>query len=428
MKKIIKLGFIDKKLERRAPFPLVASDKNSYLLELDISKYPDAKKVFMYAKRADGEIVCDNVNISESKACYILKQGIYAVPGELLIRFVLRDKEDTILTAAELCCEVHAGIYDGIPAEDINTVEECIIKLSEMSEDLALKADKEYVDAATERIESEVDKKADKEYLDAEIHEVTDAVTMAANAVKKTANGAPVCIDDLSPISHTVNVKLKSKNLIPYPFASKSAVSNEVSFTVNDDQTITVNGTPTVNTSFSIASGNMIPVVKGKEYTISYNNVFTGNEYFYISHYSNGMLIDSLQVKKSETKTFVAKSDGALSIGLVVYGGTTYNNVNVAVQLEEGDTATEITPYTVPSTASLTVWGADETDGLQTFAPLEDATYKIAALSPVMNLNTDTDGVIIEVEYNQDVNAFKDDIENTIAQLRQAIIELGGTV
>ena len=134
MNKVIKLGFIDKKLERRAPFPLVASDKNSYILELDISKYPDAKKVFVYAKRADGEVVCDNVDISNEKACYILKQGIYAVPGELSVRLVLKGEREAILTAAEICFDVLAGICEGTTAEDYETLEGFIEELAQMRE------------------------------------------------------------------------------------------------------------------------------------------------------------------------------------------------------------------------------------------------------------------------------------------------------
>ncbi len=134
MKKTIKLGFIDKKLERRAQFPLVASDKDAYMLELDMSKYPNAKTVIIYAKRADGEIVYDSFDIDGIKNGYILKQSIYSVPGELLLRLVLRDDEETILTAAEIRFEVLAGSCGGTVAEDCETIEGFISELRQMRE------------------------------------------------------------------------------------------------------------------------------------------------------------------------------------------------------------------------------------------------------------------------------------------------------
>ena len=146
MKKKIKIGFIEKKLERKAPFPLVASDKNSYLLEADISRYESARELYVYAKRADGEIVCDSTVIEDGKVSYILKQGIYAVPGELYVRLVLKDAEDAVLTAAELSFEVLPGSCEGTPAEDYNTVEGFIAELAEMREMLG------YVDVALDSI------------------------------------------------------------------------------------------------------------------------------------------------------------------------------------------------------------------------------------------------------------------------------------
>lgn len=264
-------------------------------------------------------------------------------------------------------------------------------------------------------------------YTDSAKAEVMETVSKSANALKETASGEIVAIDDVSPIFHTVNVKVKSKNLITYPFISNAPNPNNVTFTVNTDQTITVNGTPTVNTSFTIVQ-RTVTLEKGKQYTISYNNVFTGNEYFYVTLYENGVSVKSLQFRKSETLTVVAENDWEMSLGLVVYKDVAYDNVSVAIQLEEGDTATEFTPNINPAMVSLTVYGVDETDRKQTFEPSSDGTYKVASISPKMTLLTDTTGAKIEAEYNQDVCAFKENVTNTIAQLKQAIIELGGTV
>lgn len=157
MTKKIKLGFIDKKLERNAPFSLVAGDKNAYQLELDMSKYQEATELFIYAKRADGEIVYDSYLVEGGKVSYTLKQSIYSVPGELLVRLVLKGTEDTILTAAELNFEVLPGFFEGTPVDDVVTVEGFIIKFSEIDAKLDKKADKQYVDTSIGDIETALD-------------------------------------------------------------------------------------------------------------------------------------------------------------------------------------------------------------------------------------------------------------------------------
>lgn len=136
MTKKIKLGFIEKKLERSVPFPLVASDRNAYCLEVDMSKYQAAEKLFIYAIRADGEVICDSADADAEIITYNLKQSMYSVPGELKLRLVLGGGEDSVLTAAELSLDVLSGTFDGTPAEDGVTVEDFILRLSEVEEQI----------------------------------------------------------------------------------------------------------------------------------------------------------------------------------------------------------------------------------------------------------------------------------------------------
>ena len=115
-------------------------------------------------------------------------------------------------------------------------------------------------------------------------------------------------------------------------------------------------------------------------------------------------------------------------MGFVVYAGVAYDNVRVLVQLEEGDRATPFTPHINPSVSGLKVYGADENDRMRVFEPSADATFKTEAIAPVMNLVSDTDGIVVEAEYNQDANVLKRNMLTLVSELRQAIIELGGTV
>lgn len=131
MTKKIKFGFMEKKLSRKATFPLVASDKNAYALELDMSRYQEADRLYIYARRADGEVVCDSIATEGEMLSYTLKQNMYSVPGELTMRLVL-ESGDTVLTAAEIVLEVLSGTFEGTPAADAGTVEDLISGLSDM--------------------------------------------------------------------------------------------------------------------------------------------------------------------------------------------------------------------------------------------------------------------------------------------------------
>lgn len=61
-----------------------------------------------------------------------------------------------------------------------------------------------------------------------------------------------------------------SENLIPYPYAEKTKTVNGVTFTVNEDGTITVNGTATSRAVFFIVSANKnLKLSQGVSYSLS---------------------------------------------------------------------------------------------------------------------------------------------------------------
>lgn len=77
-----------------------------------------------------------------------------------------------------------------------------------------------------------------------------------------------------------------------------------------------------------------------------------------------------------------------------------------SIQIELGTTATEYEPYKMPTE----------------YTPAVDGTVSgVKSLYPTTTLMTDTEGAIIEAEYNRDIN-------KAFAELQQAIISLGGNV
>lgn len=175
-----------------------------------------------------------------------------------------------------------------------------------------------------------------------------------SNALKGNASGSVVRVDDVSPVEHYPRVKVRSKNLIPYPYAETTTERDGATFTVNADGGITISGTPTVNTSFNLVMQytKKLLVTKGKKYILTVNSSLTAKAgYVYLQNWSNGVSDSSLSVRQG-SMSFIADKDGSIQIGLVVLKGQTFNET-IYIQFEEGETATEYTPYIDPSTVTV---------------------------------------------------------------------------
>ena len=233
------------------------------------------------------------------------------------------------------------------------------------------------------------------------LNAVEKKVEGCANAIHTTASGETIRVDAVSTNEHTVKCKIKSdssidltsvkvtrcgKNIIPYPYRDTTKTSNGVTITVNNDGSITINGTSTDAVAFHLFVGTL--PLKGK-YTLS-GVTNKGEEG---SHYLQPHIDGTHQLalfNGSNTYDF----DGNLTrFSLYINSGFTFNNVVVHPQLEVGETATEYEPYKEATTHT----------------PLSDGTVEgIMSVAPTMTLFTDTEGVTIEIEYNQDINVLLD--------------------
>lgn len=165
-----------------------------------------------------------------------------------------------------------------------------------------------------------------------------------SNAIKGNVSGKIVAMDDVSPVEHKVPVKLRSKNLIPYPYYDTTKTEKGVTFTDNGDGTITLNGTATGNSRFDFLRGSNAYFPNGT-YTLS--GISGGSETkYYIQMFSGSNFYDSLS---SGSMTVV--TDGNLTmITLYVKTGATFNNLVIKPQLEVGTASTEYTPYVAENT------------------------------------------------------------------------------
>ena len=162
-----------------------------------------------------------------------------------------------------------------------------------------------------------------------------------ANAITDNISGSGVSIRDISPVEHTLNVKARSKNLIPYPFTNSTSTINGVTFTDNGDGTITANGTATENAIYYFINQPFV-LPKGK-YTFS--GLPSGSAYE--THYIGiAASVDGVNFEKGVYEGGLSiEIDTVRAIYLVIKKGNAVNNLVFKPQLEVGSTATPYAPY-----------------------------------------------------------------------------------
>lgn len=147
------------------------------------------------------------------------------------------------------------------------------------------------------------------------------------------------------------DIKTIGKNLIPYPYFYGSSHNEQgITFTIDSNGVIHASGTATATAYYMLFKNSLLPCLAvGNKYTMTLTvkngdaSVYLANskddntDIAAIRHLSNGT--------KSTTFTFT-RIDGATdNIGLYITSGTTLTDCQIRVQLEEGETATDIAPY-----------------------------------------------------------------------------------
>ncbi len=177
-----------------------------------------------------------------------------------------------------------------------------------------------------------------------DVLDIEKELSQRANALVGNVSGEMVAMDDVSPLEHKIPVKVRSKNLIPYPFSRSTATINGMTFTDNGDGTITVNGTATDNAVYYFCHyiGKPIAIPKGV-YTLSGVPVggASGGYSLGLRLYNDGVLKEVGVYEYNRTD----EMDSFDSVYIYVKKGSTANNVTFKPQLEPGATATTHTPY-----------------------------------------------------------------------------------
>ena len=141
---------------------------------------------------------------------------------------------------------------------------------------------------------------------------------------------------------NSVQETRSGKNLIPYPYASQTTTTNGVTFTVNDDGTIKVNGTATAVTYFTLK--NKMKLDK-KIYMLSGGVSDTALLDMSVRDSSNRQVAD-FKASSQEIKCDLTNVNyDYVNLLLVIRKDVTLNNVVFKPQLEEGSTRTDYEAY-----------------------------------------------------------------------------------
>ena len=331
----------------------------------------------------------------------------------------------------------------------------------------------------------------------------TEALDQRANALKGTASGEIIALDDVSPLEHKVGVKLRSKNLFDV-----SKIQTTETITNNGDGSLTLSQyanftnlrlkdlTPSLKVgdiavlSVSYDSEPSYKAILLKEPNIgwTFGNAMTITEDMLNSSvylYGNRdnvtvVTLSNIQIELGTTATaytpFVADNKGVIikTCGKNLFDGVlteatagpiyrrlemyfaagvytiSFSNIvywQAANVQYSGNTHAKTFTFTIPNSgiyyiqfrmdeSATTPW--DESTLIQVecgttatpYEPYNDVmqttmglaeSAELPSVSPNMTILTDTTGVVIEANYNKDINI-------VIEKMTQAIISLGGNI
>lgn len=256
---------------------------------------------------------------------------------------------------------------------------------------------------------------ANKKYVDDTTINVKSYVNNNfANALKGSASGEAVRLSDIAPNEHTLGVKVSGKNLLPNPNVHAYNYSLDYKKYNNTDEIFLTAGTYSLSASANCPTLQFWNKETKQPYTVDEAvSAYSTNTYYKIyDGRALGRASDSVR-----NMWFTLKIDALITLN------SGYSEVtSQKCQIEIGSTATPYTPYISLTTVNVTRYGTVETDSPQTYTPTADGTVSgVKSLYPITTLMTDTAGVIINAEYNKDLN-------KAFAELQQAILSIGGNV
>ena len=235
----------------------------------------------------------------------------------------------------------------------------------------------------------------------------------------------------ITALTYKIPVRLRGKNLLPYPYYHGSRTTNGITYTDNGDGTITASGTAT-GTAYHyearITTENML-CEGGKTYTFSWGGVGSSSAY-----YGFVKVDDAVKTAVATgSVTFTPSVSQYIDVGFLIISGATVNNLVIKPQVELGGAATDYEPYITPQTQTATLTsplsGGEyidvinkkryASDGTATDITVTGELKTIESGSITIDCTTGVQPPRIEAEYWQDIN-------KVVGNLTSAILANGG--
>jgi len=421
------------------------------------------KTVTVKAKRADGVVLSQAGEIKDNTAHITLLNGMYEVPGEVVLEIALCDSKKNYVTTKRMIATVLEGL--GEPCDATENVSVYVTLLGQAAAQLdaatallaksetQLSAAEEQLDATKvllreemDSLQAEVLKKADKEEISAALNTKADKQEISAalntkadkqetnaalntKADKQETNAALNTKADKQETNAALSLKTDKKESAN---ALKGFCSGEV-LHIDDISPLchtmhaTVESKNKVKTQMvdTAASGAEEDVYLTEPFTVSFQlsddfSVSTSvwrMRVLYQSGKTDFIRDDSFVGKTSRyEKTFSATEDDPV-VKIWVRNSNITAGALFDFQVETGTSATPYTPFVEVADVTLNVHGKN----IVPYAVGEDGMIEIESVAPTMTLVPDKDGAIVKVEYNRDTN-------KVIEELTNAILSLGGNV
>ena len=144
---------------------------------------------------------------------------------------------------------------------------------------------------------------------------------------------------DVNVIKSENNVKLENNNLLNFTFTD-TVTRNGITFTKNNDGSLTLNGTAT--TTFSQVFNITHQVLNGT-YTIKHNVIggtTSENSYLSIQKSPSGNISDRVYGETTSSTLNITEDTTIVTASIYIPTGTVFTDYNVGSQLEKGSTAT----------------------------------------------------------------------------------------
>ncbi|MEE1239710.1 MAG: hypothetical protein UHO61_07290 [Acutalibacteraceae bacterium] len=245
-----------------------------------------------------------------------------------------------------------------------------------------------------------------------------------ANALKGTASGTSILLDNVSPVTHEMSVKISSDtvedltavkvtkygtNLIDGLLRSNSSIASGINIQyLPDEDCYLLNGTCTDTVDAYIISHNFLinDYITTTVITVSGSVALNGGYAVFYSGYKDSVdgttynwsgpdISYSHSVTSSSPRLYLSTTKFYITKGVV------FEDFKIKIQVAKGKNAAEYEPFIASNE----------------YTPTADGTVEgVTSLYPNTTLLTDTEGVTINCEYNIDIKKY---IDNKIAELMQ---------